>query len=101
MLKTLHRITDHKAVRILLLVLAVIVLFCTIDCIRVIGMYEKPLFCLPAITADDGGSGRYVGLLYGFDLKGHLPAVDEGVFWVMEHYRFYLLGFPILRNDIS
>ena len=47
------------------------------DCVRVTYAFQKPLFCLPVDTADDGGSGHYTGLGYSFDIRGRfLP--DSG-----------------------
>ena len=39
--------------------------------------YDKPKFCISTMTADDGGSGKYIGLGYSFDIDGHLDA-DNG-----------------------
>ena len=55
--------------------------------------FEKPLFCVPVQTYDDGGSGHYVGLGYAFDITGNflpeeeLPGVTE--------YVYYILGFEM------
>lgn len=52
--------------------------------------FQRPLFCIPIETYDDGGSGHYVGLGYSVDIKGNfmpeeeLPGVTE--------YRYYLFG---------
>lgn len=52
--------------------------------------FERPLFCIPTESYDDGGSGHYVGLGYSVDIKGNfmpeeeLPGVTE--------YRYYLFG---------
>ncbi|MCM1105049.1 MAG: hypothetical protein NC409_13195 [Clostridium sp.] len=52
--------------------------------------FEKPIFCIGTETADDGGSGRYVGLGYSFDIKGNFMPEDElpGV----TEYSAYLFG---------
>ena len=56
-----------------------------VDYFRV-SAFEKPLFCLPVAAADDGGSGRYVGLGYAFDIRGNFlpeseyPGVTEYVY---------------------
>ena len=36
--------------------------------------FDKPKFCILLNGADDGGSGKYIGLGYSFDIKGHLDA---------------------------
>lgn len=48
----------------------------TVDVFRV-SSFEKPLFCAPCVTADDGGSGRYQGLGYSFDIEGNFMPEDE------------------------
>ena len=67
-----------------------------VDYFRV-SRFERPLFCLPVETADDGGSGRYAGLGYGFDIKGNfLPeSVNSGV----EKYTFSIFGAEV-RSDV-
>lgn len=51
--------------------------------------FEKPFFCIPAQTYDDGGSGHYVGFGYSFDITGNfmpeeeLPGVTEYVYYIM------------------
>lgn len=65
-------------------VLCIIVIFlfaawlavCIVDFSR-INSFEKPLFCIATQTADDGGSGKYVGLGYSFDIKGNFMPEDE------------------------
>ena len=32
--------------------------------------FDKPQFCISTMTADDGGSGKYFGLGYSFDIEG-------------------------------
>lgn len=55
--------------------------------------FEKPMFCIASETADDGGSGHYVGLGYSFDIKGNFMPEDElkGV----TEYSSYLFGIKI------
>lgn len=48
----------------------------TVDICRV-SSYEKPVFSFPVVTADDGGSGRYQGLGYSFDIEGNFLPEDE------------------------
>ena len=58
--------------------------------------YHKPLFCVGVNLADDGGSGRYIGLGYGFDLEGNFmpDAKHPGV----TSYHGYLLGKEVSRG---
>ncbi len=67
-----------------------------IDFSRVLGFYEKPLFCVCFQTAQDGCSGRYYGLGYGFDIKGNFVTEDEsrGV----AQYVAYICGIEVSRN---
>ena len=48
----------------------------TMDILRV-AAFEKPVFCAPCETADDGGSGHYQGLGYSFDIEGNFMPEDE------------------------
>ncbi|MEG0912783.1 MAG: hypothetical protein RSD35_07775 [Oscillospiraceae bacterium] len=52
--------------------------------------FEKPVFTLKTETADDGGSGRYYGLGYSFEIKGNFMPEDElpGV----THYKYYIFN---------
>jgi len=56
---------------------------------------DKPIFCLPAETADDGGSGRYVGLGYWFDIEGSLVA--ESGQYAISRFDAYLFGIDVLH----
>lgn len=39
--------------------------------------FERPIFCVGAELADDGGSGKYVGLGYSFDIEGNFMPDTE------------------------
>ena len=39
--------------------------------------YRKPLFYVGVDLADDGGSGRYVGLGYSFEIEGNFMPDTE------------------------
>ena len=60
---------------------------------RSVHSFEKPMFCIVSETADDGGSGHYVGLGYSFDIKGNFMPEDEqkGVI----EYSYYLFGIKV------
>ncbi len=66
------------------------------DFYRVLGCYEKPLFCISIQTAQDGGSGRYIGLGYGFDIKGNFVTEDE--YRGVSQYVAYICGIEVSRN---
>lgn len=59
------------------------------DYVRVSG-FEKPVFCIPTQTADDGGSGIYRGLGYRYEIKGNFMPEDE--FPGVTKYVFYIFG---------
>ena len=52
--------------------------------------FDRPVFCMLANSADDGGSGEYIGLGYSFDIEGNFMPEDElpGV----TTYQYYLFG---------
>lgn len=58
--------------------------------------YKKPLFCIGVNLADDGGSGKYAGLGYSFEIEGNFmpEAKNPGV----TSYRGYLFGREVCRG---
>lgn len=58
--------------------------------------YHKPLFCVGINLADDGGSGRYAGLGYGFDIEGNFMPEDD--YPDVTSYHGYLFGRKIVRG---
>ena len=61
-----------------------------IDYWRTMHHFEKPIFAMPRITADDGGSGTYSGIGYSFEIKGNFMPEDE--FPGVTHGTFSLFG---------
>ena len=55
--------------------------------------FDRPMFCMLANGADDGGSGEYIGLGYSFDIEGNFMPEDEtpGV----TAYRVKLFGITV------
>ncbi len=53
--------------------------FCAviIDFNLVVRNFEKPFFCVLTDGADDGGSGKYIGLGYSFEIEGNFMPEDE------------------------
>ena len=86
---------DNKKIslkKVLITILAILVIWVivgTVDYLRV-ASFERPVFSIPTLTADDGGSGTYQGFGYSFEIKGNFMPDDElpGV----THYKYYLLG---------
>ena len=61
-----------------------------VDYWRVCHSFERPLFAIATVTADDGGSGTYRGLGYHFVIEGNFMPEDElpGV----TVFQYYLFG---------
>lgn len=55
--------------------------------------FEKPIFSIPTVTADDGGSGRYIGIGYSFKITGNFMPEDE--FPGVTKYKYYLFGIDV------
>ncbi len=55
--------------------------------------FEMPFFCVGTKTFDDGGSGRYTGLGYSFDIEGNFMPGDE--FPGVTKWTYYLFGIEI------
>lgn len=76
------------------LLLAAAVMGC-VDYDRVVNRGERPI-CAVTIDAgfDDGGSGRYYGLGYGFEIYGNFVPLypDEGG---VREWSFYVLGIEV------
>ena len=67
-----------KKIKVILLSIAILwLLVVIVDFNRVTRDYEKPIFCIVTETADDGGSGQYIGLGYSFVIEGNFMPEDE------------------------
>lgn len=73
--KNMHEILKKSMCILLLVVIVWSCIFIT-DFLRAI-LLKKPIFVVPLYTADDGGSGRYLGLGYWFDIKGNFLPESE------------------------
>ena len=80
---------------IIISVVCAIVLWIAIDIVDYsrVHSFEKPIFCVGTELADDGGSGKYVGLGYSFDIKGNFMPEDE--FPGVTKWAYYLFGVEI------
>ena len=91
--------------KILIVLVCIIIFWFIIGIIdfALVHNYRKPLFCVGADLADDGGSGSYVGLGYSFDIKGNFmpdtetPATEE-IKPKVTSYRGYIFGKEICRG---
>ena len=84
-----------KKKKIIITIVSIVVLWlCVviIDYSRV-HSFEKPIFCVGAELADDGGSGRYIGLGYSFDIEGNFMPEDE--FPGVTKWTFFLFGIEV------
>ena len=87
-----------KKKKVLVGIIYVIVLWivvAAVDFLRV-HSYHKPIFCVGKDLADDGGSGKYVGLGYSFDIEGNF--MPEAKNPCVTSYRGYILGTEISRG---
>ena len=87
-----------KKKRIGIIVLAIILLWLAagVTDFALVHRYHRPLFCICTEPMQDGGSGKYVGLGYSFDIEGNFmpDAKDYGV----TSYRGYILGKQVSRG---
>jgi len=60
--------------------------------------FDKPQFCISTMTADDGGSGKYIGLGYSFEIDGHLD-VDSG--FEVDSYTYKIFGITIKQDEAN
>ena len=58
--------------------------------------YRKPMFCICSESMQDGGSGKYVGLGYSFDIEGNF--VTETEHRGVTSYRGYIFGIEVSRG---
>jgi len=68
------------------------------DYAKVAISYDKPKFCLLINGADDGGSGKYVGLGYSFNIDGHLESNGR---YEVDTYTYKILGITIKTGEAS
>lgn len=89
----------------IIMVVCIIVLWLIVGIVDfvLVHNYRKPLFCVGVDLADDGGSGRYVGLGYSFEIEGNFmpdtetPATEDKKPKVTS-YRGYILGIEVGRG---
>lgn len=60
--------------------------------------FDKPQFCISTMTADDGGSGKYIGLGYSFDLGGHLESNGR---YQVDKYTYKIFGITIKQGEAN
>lgn len=60
--------------------------------------FDKPVFCFLLNGADDGGSGKYVGLGYSFVIEGGL---DSDGRYQVDKYTYKVFGITIQQGEAS
>ena len=55
--------------------------------------FEMPIFCVCSEPMQDGGSGKYVGLGYSFDIEGNF--VTEDGYRGVTKWTYWLFGIEI------
>ena len=60
--------------------------------------FDKPRFCISKMTADDGGSGKYIGLGYSFDIDGHLESNGK---YEVDKYTYKFFGITIKEGEAN
>ena len=95
--KTIN-IKKNMAAKFVIVILGVIVLWMCIGItdFALVTNYKKPLFCIGVDLADDGGSGKYAGLGYSFEIEGNFMPEDKesGI----TSYRGYILEKEVCRG---
>ena len=59
--------------------------------------WNKPKFCILTDDLDDGGSGKYIGLGYSFEIKGSF--LEEDDYPKVEKYTFKILGITVKEDE--
>jgi len=86
------KIDRKKSVIIVIIILlALWIAMGLIDFFRV-SSFDKPIFCRLDVenSFDDGGSGKYNGLGYSFDITGNFNPEDE--YPGVTRYTYYIFG---------
>ena len=68
-----------KKKKIIIVVACILVLWVVIGIVDYnrVNSFERPLFCVCTEPMQDGGSGKYVGLGYSFDIEGNFMPDTE------------------------
>ena len=93
-----NKLKKSKAVKAVIGILGVIVIWLCVGItdFALVTNYKKPLFCIGVDLADDGGSGKYAGLGYSFEIEGNFMPEDKesGI----TSYRGYILEKEVCRG---
>ena len=91
--------------RIIIAILGVVALWLCVGIVdfALVHNYRRPLFCICTEPMQDGGSGKYVGLGYSFDIEGNFmpdtetPTTEDKKPKVTSH-RGYIFGKEVSRG---
>ena len=86
--------------KVIVVVVCVIVLWIVIGIVDYsrVNSSNKPLFCVGLELADDGGSGKYIGLGYSFDIDGHLTADS---WFDVDSYTYKIFGITVKQGEAN
>ena len=68
-----------KKRKIIIAVVCAVILWITVGIVdfSLVHSFRSPVFCVCSEPMQDGGSGKYVGLGYSFDIKGDYMPEDK------------------------
>ena len=88
----------NKSTKIVIAIIGIVVLWLCVGIVdfALVHNYRRPLFCICTEPMQDGGSGKYVGLGYSFDIEGNFMPEEknQGV----TSYRGYVFGKEVSRG---
>ena len=90
-----------KKIILLVLIVVLLVSWASIaysDYADVAISYDKPKFCISTMTANDGGSGKYMGFGYSFDIDGHSESNGK---YEVDTYTYKILGITIKQGEAN
>jgi len=85
-----------KSVLIIILAAVILWLAAGITDFALVSNFYRPLFCVCNEPMQDGGSGKYVGLGYSFDIEGNF-VTEEGYRGVTS-YHGYIFGNEVMSG---
>ena len=87
-----------KKKKIIIAVVCAVILWITVGIVdfSLVHSFRRPVFCVCSEPMQDGGSGKYAGLGYSFDIKGNFMPEDElpGI----TKWTYYLFGVEMQTN---
>ena len=89
------KLNKKNVILVVVSIIAVWLIMGIVD-FKLVQSYRRPLFCVCTESMQDGGSGKYIGLGYSFDIEGNFVTEDgdRGV----TSYRGYIFDIEISRG---